>query len=360
MKDQFRVDRYEMQLLRIRYLSVGMTLYALAALGLRIPMKDRMWMLFGGLFLTILLFWILSGMVGNTVGKKSKYGKEMTFLPIGVGILIALIVAEYLKHTELVWMESLTLILFLAMNVYAIYLTNYVRFVYANRDADYMAVYHVTLGNTRAYRLWYMITVLAVLCVAIIPIWHIFDNAWSRILEPKEPTEQVETPPPGSSITDTPEEEEQQQTAKPENSSKDLSWIGVAIKCFLAVMLLLAMIVLAKSMSSRITDAKTSMETDRVIDLKRILVPIQDETVRLRDDNVYDENTYARRIRRTFKRTVFDRYGDREIPELTPTDLLGHTAENREVLLEKYEKARYSEIPCTPEDVRAVREPKKT
>ncbi|MBQ3980294.1 MAG: hypothetical protein II634_05820, partial [Lachnospiraceae bacterium] len=171
MKDQFRVDRYEMQLLRIRYLSVGMTLYALAALGLRIPMKDRMWMLFGGLFLTILLFWILSGMVGNTVGKKSKYGKEMTFLPIGVGILIALIVAEYLKHTELVWMESLTLILFLAMNVYAIYLTNYVRFVYANRDADYMAVYHVTLGNTRAYRLWYMITVLAVLCVAILPIW---------------------------------------------------------------------------------------------------------------------------------------------------------------------------------------------
>ncbi|MBQ2558503.1 MAG: hypothetical protein II553_05785, partial [Lachnospiraceae bacterium] len=336
MKDQFRVDRYEMQLLRIRYLSVGMTLYALAALGLRIPMKDRMWMLFGGLFLTILLFWILSGMVGNTVGKKSKYGKEMTFLPIGVGILIALIVAEYLKHTELVWMESLTLILFLAMNVYAIYLTNYVRFVYANRDADYMAVYHVTLGNTRAYRLWYMITVLAVLCVAILPIWHIFDNAWSRILEPKEPTEQVETPPPGSSITDTPEEEEQQQTAKPENPSKDLSWIGVAIKCFLAVMLLLAMIVLAKSMSSRITDAKTSMETDRVIDLKRILVPIQDETVRLRDDNVYDENTYARRIRRTFKRTVFDRYGDREIPELTPTDLLGHTAENREVLLEKY------------------------
>ena len=148
MKDQFRVDRYEMQLLRIRYLSVGMTLYALAALGLRIPMKDRMWMLFGGLFLTILLFWILSGMVGNTVGKKSKYGKEMTFLPIGVGILIALIVAEYLKHTELVWMESLTLILFLAMNVYAIYLTNYVRFVYANRDADYMAVYRVSLGNT--------------------------------------------------------------------------------------------------------------------------------------------------------------------------------------------------------------------
>jgi hypothetical protein len=29
--------------------------------------------------------------------------------------------------------------------------------------------------------------------------------------------------------------------------------------------------------------------------------------------------------------------------------------ENDDILLEKYEKARYSNIPCTPEDVKAVK-----
>ena len=350
MRDQFRIERYEMQLLRIRFLSVGMTLYALAAIYLRIPFKDRLWMLFGGLFLTLLIFWGLSGMVGSTVGKKSKRGKELTFLPIGVGILAAVIVAEYIDKTELFWMESFTLILFLAVNVYAIYLTNYVRFVYANRDADYMAVYHVTLGNTRAYRLWYMITVFAVLSVAILPIWGLFDGATTEI---------TVTPTPASGDVDPQEEEIITPAPEHKDSTANLAWIGVMIKLFLAACIIVSAYFLARSMLSRITDAKTSMETDRVIDLKRILIPIQEETVRLRDDNVYDENTYARRIRRTFKRTVFDRYGDVDIPELTPTDLLGKEDEGSDVLLEKYEKARYSDIPCTADDVKAVREPKK-
>ena len=360
MRDQFRIERYEMQLLRIRFLSVGMTLYALAAIYLRIPFKDRLWMLFGGLFLTLLIFWGLSGMVGSTVGKKSKRGKELTFLPIGVGILAAVIVAEYLDKTELFWMESFTLILFLAVNVYAIYLTNYVRFVYANRDADYMAVYHVTLGNTRAYRLWYMITVFAVLSVAILPIWGLFDGAWSNLLKSQKATTEITvTPTPTSGDVDPQEEEIITPAPEHKDSTANLAWIGVMIKLFLAACIIVSAYFLARSMLSRITDAKTSMETDRVIDLKRILIPIQEETVRLRDDNVYDENTYARRIRRTFKRTVFDRYGDVDIPELTPTDLLGKEDEGSDVLLEKYEKARYSDIPCTADDVKAVREPKK-
>ncbi|MBO4766899.1 MAG: hypothetical protein J5532_06345 [Lachnospiraceae bacterium] len=357
MRDQFRIERYEMQLLRIRYLSVGLTLYAIAAVFLTEVVKSRLWMLFGGLFVTVLVFWMISGAVGGSFGKKSKYGKEVTFLPIGVVILGCMIVAEVLESTELLWLETFTVVFFIAINVYALYLRNYVRFVYANRDADYMAVYHVTLGNTRAYRLWYMFTILAVLSVAILPIWGIFDGFWKNIfkkgasggasptpvLTPASPTETV--PEPGF-LSDL--------VVEPSHSSWP-EWVGVAMSVFFAAIILLGAVILVKSMLTKVTDAKTSMETDRVIDLKRILVPVHEEVSRTRDDNVYDENAYARRIRRTFKRTVFDRYGDEDIPELTPSDLLEHGTENREILLEKYEKARYSDIPCTADDAKAVR-----
>ena len=40
---------------------------------------------------------------------------------------------------------------------------------------------------------------------------------------------------------------------------------------------------MVRILMTKITDAKTSMETDHVIDLKKTLIPIQDEVVRIRD-----------------------------------------------------------------------------
>jgi len=362
MKDQFRVERYEMQLMRIRYLSVGMMLYAVGALFVYSFLSKNLWLLFGGAAVVLLVFWFLSGMVGGTIGKKSKNGKEFIYLPIVLaGILISLILADIVfDSTELVWVETFLLALALATNIYAIYLMRYIRFVYANRDADYMAVYHVTLGNTRAYRLWYLFTVLAVLSVAILPIWNPFDNLWGRIKTRSRTDNTVTvTPTPDTSVPDSSPEVEPDANTTPERPPADLKWLGTLIKIVVSVMIVFAGVLVVRSMLVRITDAKTSMETDRIIDLKRVLIAVPDETVRTRDDTVLDENTYARRIRRTFKRTVFDRFGNEDIPELTPTALLGNRDENEDVLLEKYEKARYSDIPCTADDVKAVKEPKK-
>ncbi|MBR5712144.1 MAG: hypothetical protein IKX54_00965 [Lachnospiraceae bacterium] len=362
MRDQFRIERYEMQLMRIRFLSVGMTLYAIAMIFLHDFMHEKLLYMFGGLFAVLIVFWLISGAVGATMGKKSKHGKEIVFLPIGIIMCLGIFVAEKRDWTELLWIEAFTLILFLAINVYALYLANYVKFVYANRDADYMAVYHVTLGNTRAYRLWYMITVLAVLCVAILPFWGPMNGLFSKLLDrmnsasgPATPVPIEVTIPPQGEIT--PAVSVHDSGFAPGTSGNN-EVIAAILSAVLIVAIIAAAIFLGKIMISRITDAKTSMETDRIIDLKRTLIPIPTETIRVRDDSVADENAYARRIRRTFKRTVFDRYGDEDIPELTPTDLLGNVGENREVLLEKYEKARYSGIPCTADDVKAVRGPK--
>ena len=173
----------------------------------------------------------------------------------------------------------------------------------------------------------------------------------------RDPSPGTWDPETGTNLPDIPFNPEEPLQPVVEAAEGGTSALIIIAYIFLSVFIIFAMIQMVRILMTRITDAKTSMETDRVIDLKKTLLPIQDEVIRIRDDNVVDENAYARRIRRTFKRAVFDRFGDVDIPERTPEELLGtgRPQENDDVLLEKYEKARYSNIPCTPEDVKAVR-----
>ena len=367
MKDQFRIQRYELQLFYIRHFSVFLIMYAIALVAyVHKLMGDRLWLMIlgiaGALILARIVAWVFTGMF---MSKSGKGGHEIVFLPLGLIVFICYMVAGMLDLQETSWVEMIILIAFIAMNIYAIYLKHYVKFVRVNRDADYMAVYHVTLGNLRAYRLWYLATALLVLSIAILPMWKSLNKLWSRIiksLSERFNLAQLNSPnipatEPGSPVTPTPEIIGGDGFTVPTDSG-GLSETAVnIIYILIGAFLLFATYQMVRVLMTKITDAKTSMETDHVIDLKKTLIPIQDEVIRVRDDDVIDENAYARKIRRTFKRTVFDKFGDVDIPEKTPEELLGTgmPQENDDILLEKYEKARYSNIPCTPEDVKAVK-----
>lgn len=367
MKDQFRLQRYELQLFYIRHISIFVILYSIALVAyVHKLLGDSVWwmVIIGAVVVLIARFWagLFSGMVTSR-GNNSKK-RELVFLPLGLIIFICYMVAGMLNLTETTWAEMILLIFFIGLNIYAIYLAHYVKFVRVNRDADYMAVYHVTLGNTRAYRLWYLATGLLVLSVAILPMWDSLNSFWKRIirsLSERFSLDKLNSPTiPATEhgvdvITPTPGFEGGFEVAAPGGSSNP--WVVKIIYILVVAFLLFATYQMVRILMTKITDAKTSMETDDIIDLKKTLFVIQDEVVRTRTDDVADENAYARKIRRTFKRTVFDKFGDVDIPEKTPEELLGTGVpqENDDILLEKYEKARYSNIPCTPEDVKAVK-----
>ena len=368
MKDQFRIQRYELQLFYIRHFSVFLILYAIALVAyVHKPLGDRLWLMILCIAGVLILARLFAGLFTGMFMSKNKNGShEIVFLPLGLIVFICYMVAGMLDLQEVSWVEMIILIGFIGLNIYAIYLKHYVKFVRVNRDADYMAVYHVTLGNLRAYRLWYLATGLLVLSVAILPMWKALNRFWSRIIRnlserfnlanlnsPTIPS----TEPGGATPTPTPDAFLGGGGTVPD-AGGGLSETAVNIIYILVgAFLLFATYQMVRILMTKITDAKTSMETDHVIDLKKTLLPIPDEVVRVRDDDVIDENAYARKIRRTFKRTVFDKFGDVDIPEKTPEELLGTGVpqENDDILLEKYEKARYSNIPCTPEDVKAVK-----
>lgn len=365
MRDQFRLERYEVQLFTLRYICVFIILYAVGLVAyLHVLFKDKLWLMILGAVAIIVIARFMAGFFSNMVSKKNKKGRELVFLPLGVIPFACYAFALMQGYEETSWVEMGLLILFVGIVVYGIYLAHYIRYVQGNRDADYMAVYHVTIGNLRAYRLWYLATVLLVLAVAILPFWKPLNNAWGRMLSTlRARLDSGQNPggwnaEPGTNIPDVPFNPEEEPFEPLVEAAGGAASVATIIAYVLAsAFIIFAMVQMVRILMTKITDAKTSMETDRVIDLKKTLIPIQDEVVRIRDDNVVDENAYARRIRRTFKRAVFDRFGDVDIPERTPEELLGtgRPQENDDVLLEKYEKARYSNIPCTPEDVKAVR-----
>lgn len=364
MRDQFRLERYEVQLFTIRHICVFLILYSIALIAyLHTLFKDRLWLMLLGTIAIILIGRFWAGMFTNMITKKNRKGQELFFLPLAVIPFGCYAFSAMRGYDMLSWVEMLILVVYVGMNIYAIYLSHYIRFVQANRDADYMAVYHVTLGNLRAYRLWFLSTILLVLAVAILPIWTPLNRLWTDWIHRMAERMRsgggtgTTTTTPVSDITATPTPISNGGAVGQPTAFGLNQWVVNILYIVIGAFLLFAMVQMVRIMVTKITDAKTSMETDRVIDLKKAILPIQDEVVRVRDDSVIDENVYARRIRRTFKRTVFDRFGDVDIPEKTPEELLGTGVpqETDDILLEKYEKARYSNIPCTPDDVKAVR-----
>lgn len=367
MRDQFRLERYELQLFYIRHISVFMILYSIALVAyLHRPLGDRLWLMLLCGVAVVVFARLWAGFFSGMFTKKNRRGHEVVFLPLGLILFACYTIASMYDFEETSWVEMILLIAFLGLNIYAIYLAHYVRFVQGNRDADYMAVYHVTLGNLRAYRLWYLATCLLVISVAILPFWGPLNRFWKNlihsIVDRMNKGSAGPTPTPGTGVGDitlTP-------TPTPGTVTNATSGgmggtVGTILYIIIGLFIIFATIQLVRIMLTRITDAKTSMETDHVIDLKKALVPLpSDEVIRTRNDDVIDENVYARRIRRTFKRTIFDKFGDVDIPEKTPEELLGTGVQHEtdDVLLEKYEKARYSNIPCTPDDVKAVKGPK--
>ena len=370
MRDQFRIERYEAKMYNIRYLSVGIILYSVALIAyVHTLLKDNVWLMLLGLGATLLVFRMLAGFFGGIFSKKSKRGREVIFLPLAVIIFACYAIAGARNYTETSWVEMIALVLFLGMGVYALYLAHYVRFVNSNKDADYMAIYHVTLGNFRAYRLWYLVTILVVVAIAVMPFWNGINSLWKGILAgfSKRWSQGGSSAPQDSNPTG----ETAELTPAPDEGGAVFDNIfGDALSetAQKVILVLIALFVLFCAFQAfrillvKITDAKTSMATDHIIDLKKtaVIPPVPDEVIRLRNDDVFDENSYARRIRRTFKRAVFDRYGNDDVPEKTPQELLGRKSDDNEILLEKYEKARYSNIPCTAEDVKAVKAPKQS
>ena len=363
MRDQFRLERYEMQLFTMRHICVFLILYSIALLAyLHRLFGDRLWLMLLGTAVVIVLARLWAGFFSGMFLKKNRKGHEVIFLPLGVIPFGCYAYSSMRGYDMLSWVELILLFIFLGLNVYAIYLAHYVRFVESNRDADYMAVYHVTIGNLRAYRLWYLSTILLVLSVAILPLWGPLNRLWTNWIQKMSDRLQAANSGGGGTVTPVPTD----ITPTPADipgavteaaSSGSNQWLVTVIYIVIGAFLIFATVQMVRIMLTKITDAKTSMETDRIIDLKKAILPIQDEVIRVRDDSVIDENAYARRIRRTFKRAVFDRFGDVDIPEKTPEELLGTgmPQETDDVLLEKYEKARYSNIPCTPDDVKAIR-----
>ncbi|MBR4812956.1 MAG: hypothetical protein IKZ69_03515 [Lachnospiraceae bacterium] len=362
MRDQFRLERYEMQLFVMRHICVFLILYSIALLVyLHRLFNDSIWLMLLGTVAVVVLARLVAGFFSGMILKKNRKGHELVFLPLGAIIFVCYAYSAMREYDMLSWVELILLVLFLGLNIYAMYLVRYIRFVESNRDADYMAVYHVTIGNLRAYRLWYLSTILLVLSVAILPIWGPFNRFWANWISKMSSRLNAANQGGGGAITPVPVD----VTPTPDISgavteaaaSGSNQWIVTVIYIVLGAFIIFATVQMARIMLTKITDSKTSMETDRIIDLKKAIMPIQDEVIRVRDDSVIDENAYARRIRRTFKRAVFDRFGDVDIPEKTPEELLGtgRPQETDDILLEKYEKARYSNIPCTQDDVKAIR-----
>lgn len=363
MRKTYRLLDYEKQLYRFRFVFLGLCFYSVAAIVMDNFVRDNLYILLGALVVFAGGSYLLGCLFSNLLSEKRNNRKERVFWALGFVNIAAYLISAAMECLGLQYVELIALFLFVALAVYALYLAHLIGYMKDNRDVEKEAMHHVIIGNMRAFRLWYLVVTLVVLSFAVLPVWTLFDSIWKwfinviRSLLGNHLNFDSTVKNPELNIGDALNPDAESILNVSAKTGKTGSfWTEILPFLILAVIFMVLAYCLGKFLISKINDQRTTMMTDRVIDLKFSASEYRDEIIRTRNEDVDEDNVYAKRIRKTFKRTVFDRFGEQDIPEKTPEELLNRADGSHEVLLEKYEKARYSDIPCTSDDVKAVKE----